>query len=299
MLIFKKISFWLALLGFIATGMLVMKLRAGLSEPVPPPPVRPTTKPFPKCLGAAGIIEASHENTAVGAPVAGLIVSLQAKVWDKVEAGQVLYVLDSRDLQAARGPQEAQIRVAEATLQKQRDLLARLEAVTDPRAISVEDIKQRRSDVVVAEAQLEAAKASLVQTRSLIERLTVRAPVAGTVLQVNNRVGEYITPSQLTPPVIVGNIDELQVRADIDEQLAPRMKPGARASACIKGDASHPIALEFVRIEPFIIPKKSLTGASIERVDTRVLQVIFRFGGDTARKVYVGQQMDVYIEEQP
>lgn len=60
----------------------------------------------------------------------------------------------------------------------------------------------------------------------------------------------------------------MQVRADVDEQIAPRVRPGARATGFIKGDSTHPIPLEFVRIEPFITPKRSLTGASIERVDT-------------------------------
>jgi hypothetical protein len=53
--------------------------------------------------------------------------------------------------------------------------------------------------------------------------------------------------------------------------------------------------LEFVRFEPYVIPKKSLTGDSTERVDTRVLQVIYRIR-DGEPSVYVGQQMDVYID---
>jgi hypothetical protein len=56
--------------------------------------------------------------------------------------------------------------------------------------------------------------------------------------------------------------------------------------------------LEFVRFEPYVIPKKSLTGDSIERVDTRVLQVIYRIR-DAEPSVYVGQQMDVYIDGSP
>jgi len=60
----------------------------------------------------------------------------------------------------------------------------------------------------------------------------------------------------------------------------------------------HPIPLTFVRIEPFVTPKKSLTGSSSERVDTRVLQVIYRFAaGSGGPKTYVGQQVDVFIEE--
>jgi len=54
--------------------------------------------------------------------------------------------------------------------------------------------------------------------------------------------------------------------------------------------------LEFVRVEPYVIPKMSLTGASTERVDTRVLQVIFSMKKPTSPPVYVGQQVDVFID---
>jgi HlyD family secretion protein len=50
-----------------------------------------------------------------------------------------------------------------------------------------------------------------------------------------------------------------------------------------------------VRFEPFVLPKKSLTGDSTERVDTRVLQVIYRVERDDLR-LFVGQQMDVFID---
>lgn len=299
MLILKRLTFWLALAGLVSAGLLIVRLRASISEPVPPPPVTPASKPFAHCLGAAGIVEALRENTLVAPPASGLVESVAVKVWDKVEAGAVLFTLDSRDLRAALAPQRAQIVVAEATLARLRDQLARLEAVSDQRAISTEDIKLRRSDVAVAEAQLEAARAALAQTQALIERLTVRAPIPGTVLQVNTRAGEFLSAAATNAPVILGAIDQLQVRADIDEQLAPRMRAGARAFAFVKGDSSRSLPLTFVRIEPFIIPKKSLTGASIERVDTRVLQVIFRFDNPTERPVYVGQQMDILIEEKP
>jgi hypothetical protein len=48
-----------------------------------------------------------------------------------------------------------------------------------------------------------------------------------------------------------------------------------------------------VRFEPYVIPKKNLTGDSTERVDTRVLQVIF--GLDSGAPVYAGQQLDVFV----
>ena len=57
------------------------------------------------------------------------------------------------------------------------------------------------------------------------------------------------------------------------------------------------MALRFVHIEPYIVPKKSLTGESSERVDTRVLQIIYRFDRPTGASIYVGRQMDVFLED--
>ena len=86
----------------------------------------------------------------------------------------------------------------------------------------------------------------------------------------------------------------LKDRADVDEQEAWRVKKGAGAVASVRGDSSHRYNLHFVRFEPYVIPKKNLTGDSTERVDTRVLQVIFAL--EKNAPVFAGQQMDVFID---
>ena len=75
-----------------------------------------------------------------------------------------------------------------------------------------------------------------------------------------------------------------------------RVSPGAKAVASVRGNADLRTPVRFVRFEPFVMPKKSLTGDSTERVDTRVLQVIYRVEND-ALPLFVGQQMDVFIED--
>ena len=70
------------------------------------------------------------------------------------------------------------------------------------------------------------------------------------------------------------------------------------AWATLKGRKEPRFPLEFVRIEPYVVPKRSLTGESTERVDTRVLQVLYSFE-PAALNAYVGQQMDVFIEAAP
>src|SRR5258706_6441663 len=94
--------------------------------------------------------------------------------------------------------------------------------------------------------------------------------------------------------MILGSVIPLHVRVDVDEHDAWRVRGGAPAAASPRGNGSIRIPLEFVRFEPYVIPKKSLTGDSTERVDTPVLQAIYRIrdGGPSAN---VGRQMAVSI----
>ena len=293
--LFSRLSFYIALAGMLYAGSLVFKLSA--QDPTPPPPHAPPVNPYTHAVAAAGLVEAQGENIDLGVPVAGLVTAVYVRVWDKVVPGQPLLQLDDRELQAALIGQRAAVKVAEATSDRLRGQLARLVKVTDERAITREELETRRSDVQVAEAQLAAARAAVEQTEALVARLTVRAPRAATVLQVNTRPGEFVTPGAAQSPMILGDLTYYQIRADIDEQVAPRVKQGMTAVGYLKGDTQRPIKLEFVRIEPFVIPKVSLTGGSAERVDTRVLQVIYRFQHSDKDPVYVGQQLDLYLEE--
>ena len=139
-----------------------------------------------------------------------------------------------------------------------------------------------------------APEAVMAAYRTDIDRLTVRALVDGEVLQLNVRPGEYVgtTPGQAF--IVLGNVEKLHVRASIDEYDIPRFKPGAKAKAMLKGRPEVQYDLTFVRVEPYVVPKKSLTGDNTERVDTRVLQVIYSVD-PTKERLYVGQQLDVFI----
>ena len=274
------------------------------------PPVMPPAKPYKQSVAATGILEALSDNVAIGVPLPGLVTEVLVKVNDRVEKDQPLLKLDDRDLeadklsnQAQQQISRAQITVSEAQLAKLESQLQRLSAVTDRRAVSQDELENSRQDVAVSKAQLVAAKAQLTVSENalkrinlLIERLTIRAPRAGTIIQVNVRAGEYAATSPKTPAMILGETDKLQVRADIDEQNATRIRAGQAAFAYLKGDPTITFPLEFVRIEPYVIPKVSLTGSSTERVDTRVLQIIYSLTRPTDPPLYVGQQVDVFIE---
>jgi RND family efflux transporter MFP subunit len=301
----------LAALAGVAGIIFISRLQAGREmPPASDPPLPPALKPAAQSVSATGILEALSENVAIGVPLPGLVTEVKIHVNDTVKKGDILFQLDDRDLRAqelsTRAKLEvakAKITVSQAQLAKLQSQLARLAAVNDERAVSRDDLENRKQDVAVAEAQLAAARAELLATESelqgialLIERLTIRAPRDGTVIQANIRAGEYASTAPKNPAMIIGEIGSLQVRADVDEQNATRIRPGQKGHASLKGDPSVTFPLEFVRVEPYVIPKVSLTGAGTERVDTRVLQVIFSLKRPENPPIYVGQQVDVFIE---
>lgn len=307
MIVFKRISTWVALAGLLFTVWILMTARQ--KEPMPPPLEPPPTSPYSSTVAASGIIEAVNENVRIAPPVGGLITKIFVVVGDRVEAGAPLIQLDDRELRAQLGVREAAIPPTRARIDEQRHRLEdlevqykRLQAVHDRRAISEDDVKRtwyameaNKRVLVRNQADLEQTIAQRDETKLLLERLTVRAPRAGTILQVNVRAGEYAVVGATDPLVLLGDMQTLQVRADVDEVNAPLVKTGSPGVAYLKGSTAQAIPLTFARIEPYIVPKKSLTGDNTERVDTRVLQIIYHFDRP-AFSVYAGQQVDVFIQ---
>jgi multidrug resistance efflux pump len=150
-------------------------------------------------------------------------------------------------------------------------------------------------DKAVARAAVAQARAQVEQSRTEIERALVRAPVEGDILQVRVRAGESVGTQPGEALIVLGNVRTLHVRAELDEEDISRFRPGLAARASLRGNSSIGFPLRFVRVEPLVVPKKSLTGDNTERVDTRVLQIIYEINASES-KIYVGQQLDVFIE---
>jgi multidrug resistance efflux pump len=165
---------------------------------------------------------------------------------------------------------------------------------------SVADLNLKKAgawkpDIAQSRADLAQAAADVEQTRLLIERLTVRAPMNGKVLQSHVRLGQFANCAGTDALMLFGGGDHLNVRAQIDENDAWRVRPSTPTYGYIRGNTAQRLALQFVRFEPYVVPKQSLTGDTTERVDTRVLEVIYRIADQNAT-VYPGQQMDVFTE---
>ena len=161
-------------------------------------------------------------------------------------------------------------------------------------------------DVRNQEHQARATVKSSAAAQALLDKYTVRAPVDGVVLAIYTAKGSFIstqgsygTYTQGYNPVVVLSVSQpyFAVRAFIDEILIPRLPPAAemRAQMFLRGtDVSIP--LEFYQLQPYVTPKIELSNQRTERVDTRVLPVLFRFKPPENMNIYPGQLVDVYVE---
>jgi RND family efflux transporter MFP subunit len=293
--------------AFATFSILRNKPRHAATEPPAPPPMAA----FAETVAAVGMIEASSENIAIGSHLAGVVEKVFVQAGQAVEEGAPLFALDTRQLaaelavrRAALVTAQAQAKTAQTQLADAADQLARSQQLGKERVISTDEWNRRKFAVQTAEARLGEAQAAVVSAEALIgenetnlERSIVRAPLAGTVLQVKVRPGEFAPAGQTAEPLLtLGCLRPLHVRVDVDEHEGWRVRTGAPAVAHVRGNASFKTPLKFVRFEPLVVPKRSLTGNSTERVDTRVLQVIYAVPDDTL-PLFVGQQMDVFIEE--
>jgi multidrug resistance efflux pump len=248
---------------------------------------------------------------------AELVVAESALAEAQAKLGRLQQMPRAEDIP----PSEARVRKVEADVTMRADHLRRTREMVASNAVTEQDLVVReqafnaaqaelmeaqaedarlkagawKEDIAVARAEVERAQALVEQARIEIDRLAVRAPIGGTALKVDIRPGEYVGTPPGEPLVILGDVTQLHVRVDIDEHDLPRLAPGTPGQAFVRGDASRPLALSFMRIEPFAQPKRSLTGAGNERIDTRVLQVIYAID-EAPLPVYVGQQVDVYLD---
>lgn len=160
-------------------------------------------------------------------------------------------------------------------------------------------------DITNQEHQVDALEKAYNSASALLAKYTLRAPQGGIVLSINATVGGFVsqqgaydsyTQGQL-PVMVLGTPQaSLNVRCYVDEILVPRL-PAAdkmKAQMSIRGTNTK-VPLSYVRMQPYVTPKIELSNQRTEKVDVRVLPLIFRIDHSESLSLYPGQMVDVYI----
>lgn len=290
-------KFLLPLLALAGVGLGILAAFQSARTLIPTPMVSDApVPPYQSFIAGAGIVEANTENIAIGTQIAGIVSKIYVDIGSEVKAGDPLFTIDDREQRALIAVDTAAVDATHAQMEQAQYELKVGEDLIGKKVISQEDWETRRHAADAAGAQYLEAQANLEAAQTDLERLTVRAPVDGRVLQLKIHLGEFAPTGALAQPLILfGSVSPMNVRVDVDENEAWRVHADAAATGYLRGNKDVNTPLKFVRFEPYVIPKVSLTGEPTERVDTRVLQVIYSFDRGNL-PIFVGQQMDVYID---
>lgn len=320
----NKLIFMLAVVGMLAgvAGAYFF----GIQHKPQPPAFKPASNPFEKGIYANGIIEseqANGENINIYPEVAGSVTKIMVSEGQKVRKGDPLFQVDDEVQQATVEQQaaqadsaKAQIDLAKANLKSLQDQYGKQNKSfeLDPKSVSRDALDTAKNAVEIAKASLEVAQKQYLSalktyqaSKVLLSKYVVSAPSDGKVLSVNAAAGSYVSQQGIydtytggsDPALVMGNAGRyVAVRCFVDEILIHRLPESSQMHArmFIRGtDISIP--LEYVRAQPYVSPKIELSNQRTERVDVRVLPIIFRFVKPTKLALYPGQLVDVYIGE--
>ncbi|HEY2918775.1 MAG TPA: efflux RND transporter periplasmic adaptor subunit [Candidatus Binatia bacterium] len=187
--------------AMLGTALLGVSLFAGCgkkSQPTferPPAPVTiaaATAQDVPLYIDAVGKIVA-REVVSIQPQVSGRIVKIHFSDGADVKSGDLLFTIDPRPFQAQLNQSEANLAQAEAALSLAKVNFARVEAVSDPRAVSRQDYDTKKNAVEAAEAQLKLNRAAVESARLNLEYCTIRSPINGRAGQRNVDAGNVVS----------------------------------------------------------------------------------------------------------
>jgi HlyD family secretion protein len=306
-----RIELVLAVVGL--TAGLVGAYVFGLHATPQSPAFNPASNPYAKGVYAEGIVESyqnNGEDINIFPNISGTVIDIPVHEGQWVRKGTVLMRFDDSVQKATVEASKAQVAYARAQLRNVRDELAKDEASyrLDPKSISKYTLDDAINAVKMAANNLNVNAKNYMSAKALLTWYTIAAPTDSKVLAINAAVGSYVVTSQGTydtytqgfdPVIVMGSSsDYVSVRCYIDEILINRLKlgPQMQAQMFIRGTDTG-VPLEYVRVQPYVSPKIELSDERLERVDVRVLPVIFRFKRSKDLSVYPGLLVDVYVAE--
>lgn len=226
----KKLAWSLAALVVAAPLVLLGRAAATRGQEQAPagPLVRVERRRIGSTVKATGVVKPRiGAEVKVGSRVSGVVARLHVRIGDRVQRGQLLAELDTRELLARRDQAKAALAAAGATLQYARSDLARKRALGSAELLSAADLDVAERSRAVAEQQQTEAAANLDFARTQLGYSRITAPIAGIVSSVATQEGETVAASFAAPTfVTLVDLARLEVWAYVDETDIGRIEKG-------------------------------------------------------------------------
>lgn len=285
-------------LPLCALVFLVFTLVSVTKNRVPKPrdaTVEPPSAHFQHKIAGLGIVESETRNIEIGSHSSGVVSKIYVHEGDLVNKGDPLFSIDDSEIKAEIDHARAKLAITQIHYEDISHNLNLFESIKDKRAISYSELSSKRFAAKKAHAQMIEAKTHLKVVESRFKKLTAKSPVDGHILQINAKIGEFLNNNN-TPPIVLGHLGKMRVRVEIDETDIHRVDQDAKAIGMLRGNSQVKIPLKFLKYAPYIMPKSNLSNRVSERIDTRVIELVYGFDNSQASAL-PGQRMDVFIEE--
>ena len=251
--------------------------------------------PYKSFIAGTGIVEAGSKNIFIGSSVAGVIKKVLVQSGDAVHKGALLFTLDDSATRRNLAVVDATIQSAVAKLQSAKHQLAIIKKMKrlSTNMVTNEKYTKLQDNYSEAEDNLNLAKQKRKALQEELKLYKIYAPIDGIVLRSNLTVGSYF--SRGSKALILGS-NKLNIKVNINEFDSWKFEKDAYATAFIRGNSKQKVKLSYLYTIPMVTPKTNLTGSPTEQTDTRVLQVVYSIKNSPTFPLYVGEMLDVFIE---
>lgn len=223
-------------------------------------------------VSANGVTEGACREVALRPETGGVLGVVHVHENQNVQAGQVLFELKSASHRAQVELATAELEAARADARHAEQSWARSSRLVTRGAISTETYETDQFQRSLTLARVGRAEAQLAVARAELDKMQVKAPFAGTILQVLAEPGATVAP-QGTPAVLrMVDLSKRRVRAFVEELDVDRIRIGQRASISVDG-----------------IAERSYTG--------KVVRLALRMGKTTVQDDAPDEYKDVYFRE--
>ena len=202
------------------------------------------TSAGPSLLDASGYIVARRQAT-VSSKVTGKVVKVMLEEGQRVEAGQIIALLDDSNWRAALAQSKAQLQQAQANVASAqtafddaKPIFERAGKQKAAAVISAESFDESRAqfdvahnNLLIAQSGLEAARAGIEVAQRNLDDTVIRAPFAGIVTEKTAQPGEMVSPISAgggftrTGIGTVVDMESLEVEVDVSENFINRVRP--------------------------------------------------------------------------
>jgi len=194
----------------------------------------------------------------------GQITKMTVETGSEVRPGDLLVQVDTRDVQNQYDQSAADLNAADAKLQVSEAQRKRAEDLFKQRIITAQENEAAQLDYANSQAQVIRARTSLDLSKQRLEDATVRAPVAGTIIEKTVSLGQVITSATSafgggTTLLKMADLNEVRMRALFNETDIGAVQPGQQATVTVDAYPNRPFRGTVEKIEPQAVVQQSVT----------------------------------------